>query len=92
VWRTFDPRYAEVIVIEEDGRIVGSGALLTTLHAECIEATRMPVARALWKALRARVRAAGGTAVWGAAMDTPMRRLLLRHAEPILGDHFLVRM
>lgn len=92
VWRTMNPAYAEVIVVEQDGAIVGSVALLQTLHAECLSSPSLAVGRALWKALKARVLAAGGTAVWGAAMEAPMQTLLTRHAEPIPGNHFLVRM
>ena len=92
VWRTFTPAFTEVVVVERDGAIVGSVALFTALHAECLSVTGgTGVARALWTALRARVVAAGGQAVWGAAVEAPMRRLLTRHAEPIPGDHFLVR-
>lgn len=93
VWRTLDPRYAEVIVVEQEGAIVGSVALLTTLHAECLSLSGgTGVARALWSALQERVHAAGGSAVWGAALEDPMRALLHHHAEPIPGEHFLVRM
>ena len=92
VWRTFIPDFTEVIVVERDGEIVGSVALLTTLHAECLENTGgAGVMRALWSAVRARVQAAGGRAFWGAATAAPMRRTLQRHAEPIPGDHFLMR-
>jgi hypothetical protein len=93
IWPTLNPRYAEVIVVEADGAILGSVALLQVLHAECLSLNGSPaVARALWKALRDRVRHAGGLAVWGAAIEEPMQRLLTRHAEPIPGAHFLVRM
>lgn len=92
VWRTLDPACAEVLVVERDGEIVGSTALITARHAECLSVTGgTGVARALWMALRERVREMGGAAVWGAALDEPMRTLLQRHAEPIPGDHFLVR-
>jgi hypothetical protein len=93
VWPTFNPQFAEVIVVEDQaGAIVGSVALLTVLHAECLSITgQAGVARALWKALGERVAAAGGTAVWGAALEAPMQRLLTRHAEAIPGDHFVVR-
>lgn len=92
VWRTFDPAYAEVIVVERDGDIVGSVALLTSIHAECCENRGgADVGRMLWNALRARARAAGASAVWGSAMDEPMRGLLQHHAELIPGEHFLVR-
>lgn len=92
LWHTLDPRFAEVIVVEREGVIVGSVALLTTLHAECLDVKGgAGVRRALWRALGERVNAAGGVAVWGAADGAPMQRLLERHAEPIPGDHFLVR-
>lgn len=92
IWPTLNPAYAEVIVVERDGAIVGGVALLTTLHAECLFAAGGPsIARALWTALRDRVHAAGGAAVWGAALEAPMQRLLARHAAPIPGTHFLVR-
>jgi hypothetical protein len=91
-WRTMNPRFSEIIVVERDGVILASVALLTTLHAEGLEVNGgAGVARALWEALGERVRAAGGTAVWGAAADDEMRALLSRHAQPIPGDHFLVR-
>lgn len=92
VWRSMTPAHAEVIVVERDGAIVGSVALLTALHAECLSFDGSTgVGRALWAALGARVKAAGGSAVWGAALEAPMQRLLERHAEPIPGEHFLVR-
>ena len=91
VWPTLRPDYAEVIVVERDGAIVGGMVLLTTLHAECLFTDGAAVSRALWRALCDRVHAAGGAAVWGAAVDAPMRRLLRRHADPIPGDHFLMR-
>lgn len=87
-----DPRFAEVLVVEQDGAIVGSLALLTTLHAECLSVQGVAATRALWKLLRERVQAAGGTAVWGAALAANMHRLLTRHGEVIPGDHFLLRM
>jgi hypothetical protein len=92
MWQTFNPRFTEVIVVERDGMIVASVALLMALHAECLSIHGgAGVARALWSALGERVQAAGGRAVWAAAVDEPMRGLLERHAEPIPGDHFLMR-
>lgn len=91
VWRQLDPAFAEVLVVERDGVIVGSVVLLSVLHAECLSVeASTSVKRALWRALRSRVTAIGGRAVWGAAVDPPMQRLLERHAEPIPGSHFLV--
>lgn len=91
VWRQMNPAHAEVLVVERDGDIVASGVLLTALHAECVSSSGVSAGRAFWTLLRARVGEAGGKAVWGAAVDEPMRSLLERHGEPIPGDHFLVR-
>lgn len=91
IWTTFDPAWAEVIVVESGGRIVASVALLNILHAECLSvAGGLAAGRALWIALSDRVRERGGRAVWAAADDTPMHRLLMRHAQPVAGHHFLL--
>lgn len=91
VWQSMNPAFCEVIVVEDGGEIVGSVALMNVLHAECISSDgRVSVTRALWDALGARVRQTGGTAVWAAAIDAPMDRILARHAEPIPGQHFLL--
>lgn len=93
VWRDLDPNFAEVLVVERAGAIVGQVILLTVLHAECCENAGGPgVMRLLWEGLQARVARAGGKAVWGAAVETPMRRLLERHGTPVPGDHFILRM
>lgn len=89
---SLDPQFAEVLVVEDDGAIVGSLVLLTTLHAECLSVEGVRAGRALWKLLRARVQAAGGSAVWGSTLSDAMTRLLTRHGDPIPGDHFLLRM
>ena len=92
VWRSLKPDHAEVIVVEQGGEIVACVALISMLHAECCEITGGPgVARALWRGLRERVHAAGGQAVWAAAVEEPMQRLLTRHGAPIPGDHCLLR-
>lgn len=93
LWRDCNPSFTEIIVVEQDGQIVGSIALLATLHAECAQIRGgIGVRRALWRALQDRVKHAGGSAVWGAAIDDDMRSLLERHGTAIPGDHFLVRM
>ena len=92
VWRTMNPAWSEVIVVERDGAIVGCVALMNVLHAECAQTGGdAGVMRALWTALRQRVGEMGLPAVWAAAIDEPMRSLLQRHAESIPGDHFLLR-
>lgn len=91
LWRDFAPTI-DVLVVERDGRIVASVALLPVLHAECLEVAGGPgVRRALWSLLCARVRARSTQSVWGAAVDDTMYALLMRHGSAIPGDHFLVR-
>lgn len=91
VWPSLNPAFVEIIVVEDDGIICGSVALMSVLHAECISASDgLGVRRALWAALGDRVRASGGHSVWAAAVDAPMTQILSRHAEPVPGEHFIL--
>ena len=36
LWREFNPENTRVLVVEEDGKIVGTWIMLRTVHAECI--------------------------------------------------------
>ena len=89
----FDPSSVDVLVVERDGCIVASIALLSVLHAEgCWVSGGIGVRRALWRALTAHVARIGARGVWGLATDAPMRRVLARCGSAIVGDHFIVRM
>lgn len=36
VWQTFDPEQTRVIVVEEDGKIIGTWTVMRTVHVECL--------------------------------------------------------
>ena len=36
VWETFNPNNTRVLVVEDDGKIVGTWTMLRTVHAECV--------------------------------------------------------
>lgn len=91
VWALLRPEWAEVIVVEEAGQIVGSVVLMSVLHAECLENKGGPgVAHALWRAIRDRTQVFGTKAVWGSSLSDPMDTLLQEHGHPVAGSHFLV--
>lgn len=96
VWMQI-PASACVVVVEDEGELVGCHVLVPVLHAECLwihpdyrKATS--VARRLWAAVKqeATVRF-GAVGFQTAAVDDDVRGLL-RHvgAVPIPGDHFMV--
>ncbi len=97
IWPQLTPQ-ARVVVVEDHGQLVGCHVLIAVLHAECLwihpdHRGKTSVARRLWSAVRAEVRdhfQASGFAT--AAVSDDVRRLL-RHvdAEPIPGQHFMVR-
>lgn len=93
-WRAqLDPRFCEVLVVEDGGEIVAQLVLVQMVHAECCENRGGTGAmRLLWTAMQDRVRATGASAVWAAAVDAPMSDLLENHAERLPGDHYLLRM
>lgn len=36
VWQLLDPKHAQILVIEEEGQIVGTLTLMSVLHSECL--------------------------------------------------------
>lgn len=89
---------ARVVIVEDHGQMVGCHVLVPVLHAECLwihpaHRGKTSVARRLWTAVQREVRdhfQAHGFAT--AAISDDVRRLL-QHvaAEPIPGQHFMVR-
>lgn len=96
LWSALDPREARIVVVEQDGAIVGHHVLLRVLHAECLwihpaHRGRSSVARRLWSAVQAEVTAAGAAGVITTAVDDPVRELLGHvGATRIPGDHYFV--
>lgn len=93
---TLDPEKAAIVVVEDDGAIVGCHVLFTMLHAECLwihpeHRGRASAARRLWAAVQDEARAIGATAlITGAANDRV--RGLLAHvgATPLPVDQYVV--
>lgn len=98
VWPKLDPMYAKVIVVENDGQIIASHVLVPVWHLECLwvhpdHRRRAGVLRRLWRGVVETLRGMGIPAVATAACSDDVRRLLTHvHAEPLVGDHFLVRL
>lgn len=96
VWPTLDPGTSTILVVEHDGQIVGCHVLLYVLHAECLwihpdHRGKSSVARRLWDAVQRMVLASGKGAVWTAATDQRVCRLL-KHvgATQLPGTHYVV--
>ena len=96
VWRHLDPHWAEVLVVEKAGRIVGACILMTILHPECFWIDKGHrgsgiVAKHLWWAIQAKAKAYHMKTVAAAATTDDMRDLLLHlGAQPLPGEHFVL--
>lgn len=97
LWPLLDPAKAQIIVIEQDGVIVGCWTLMQVLHAECLWVApsarkRGVVFRHLLSFLRRTASAAGFTTVATAASSDEVRRLLDRFgAVRVPGDPYVFR-
>jgi len=95
VWPHLTPD-AKVMVVEDDGAIVGCWLLLPTWHAECVwvhpdRRTKGSVARRLWHYMHTMARAMGLKAVVTSATDDHVRHLLVRHgAMELSGTHYVI--
>jgi hypothetical protein len=87
-----------VVIVEDRGQLVGCHVLVPVVHAECLwihpaHRGKTSVARRLWTGVQREVREhfqARGFAT--AAISEDVRRLLQHvQAEPIPGQHFMVR-
>lgn len=96
VWPSLTPA-ARVVVVEQDGVIVGCHLLQPVLHAECLwihpdYRGRSSVARRLWAAVKQTVREQFGVEWFATAAVSDEVRTLLAHvgAVPLVGDHYMV--
>ncbi len=86
----------EVVVVEDEGQIVGAWSLMQIWHAEGLwiapeRRQRTGVARRLWAALCGRVREHGCTSVLTNAMTDDIRHLLgTAGASKMPGDLYLL--
>lgn len=95
VWPLLPPTHTTVMVVEEDGAIVGCWALLTALHAEGLWIApafrqRPSVGRRLLRAMRQQARASGYRAVLTACIGEPIRTLLEKVGAVRLPAHFVM--
>lgn len=96
VYPYLDPARAHIVVVEQDGAIIGCHVLMDILHAECLWIDpafrgRTSVARRLWTRVQATAKALGVRTMVTSACDDRVRGLL-EHvgAVKLNGDHFVV--
>ncbi len=96
LWPYLNPNRSSVIVVEDDGIIVGCHVLMYVLHAECLwiapeHRGKTSVARRLWAAVQRAARSCDVHALMTAACDDNVRGLLAHvGATQVPGDHFMV--
>lgn len=96
VWRVFDPDQTRVIVVEDDGQIVGCWSLFNVVHCEGIwiapdHRKQGAVARRLLRMLTMTARSMGARAVVTSALTENVADLAKRiGANPLPGEHFVM--
>lgn len=95
-WSTL-PASACVVVVEDEGRLVGCHVLLSVVHAECLwihpdHRTKSSVARRLWAAVQTTVvEQFGATAFVTAAIDDRVRGLIAHvGGVPLPGEAYVI--
>ncbi len=98
VWPYLDPLKSRVVVIEDDGAIIGCHILMNVLHAECLwiredHRGKSSVARRLWTAVQTEAKAMGAQAFSTSSMSDDIDRLL-EHvgAVKVPGKYYSVRL
>jgi len=97
LWPHLDPSKSAVVVVEDDGIVVGCHVLMYVLHAECLwvhpDYRSKGVMRELWSTVKRMVRAAGGrTRVTACTSDRVKKLLEYAGAERLPGQHFVIAM
>lgn len=96
LWPLLEPSRDRVVVVEEDGRIIGCTALYYVLHADCVwihaeHRRRAGVARTLWRAVRHLARFLEERTLLVPVTLDVMRRFIEReHGVKIPADHYAV--
>lgn len=96
LWASLPPATTRIVVVEEDGEIVGHVTGVLMLHAEgAWIAPRHRKRVAVWRRLiEGFWRLADGwgcRAAWASAASDEMRHVLARlHGAPVTGDHVIV--
>lgn len=83
VWKLLDPARAQILVIEDQGQIVGTLTLMNVLHAECLwikpsHRQGFGVAKRLLDGMWAGARAEGVKALWSGSLSETMTNILHR--------------
>lgn len=95
VWKLLDPARAQILVIEDQGQIVGTLTLMNVLHAECLwikpsHRKGYGVAKRLLDGMWAGARAAHVKALWSGSMSDVMTNILHRiGASEVPGTSFV---
>lgn len=94
VWALLNPSDAQIVVVEQDGAIVGCWACFTVLHCEGVwiapeHRGKTSVARRLWTRMLRLVRARGAKGFVTAATTPDVRALLEGRAARLPGDHYV---
>lgn len=83
VWKMLDPARAQILVIEDQGQIVGTLTLMSVLHAECLwikpsHRRGYGVMKRLLDGMWAGARAQGAKALWSGSVSDTMTNILHR--------------
>ncbi len=95
VWPLMDPARGQILVVEEDGAIVGTLTLLQVTHAECLwiapsHRRRFGVMKRLLDGMWTVARALPVRAIWSGALSDTMRDILTRiGGVPVPGDSYV---
>lgn len=96
LWPHLNPQEAQVVVVEEDGAIVGTWVVLRVVHVECVwvaPAYRRTgsVARRLLRGMRAAAARWHARTVVTSALTDEVRDLIRQlHGQRLPGDHFVI--
>lgn len=95
VWDLLDPETAQILVIEDEGQIVGTLTLMSVLHAECLwikpsHRKGYGVGKRLLDGMWGAARGQGARALWSGSMSDAMTNILHRiGASEVPGRSFV---
>lgn len=96
LWPHLDPENAQVLVIEDAGRIVGTWTVLRMVHVECVWIDpdyrgAFGVVKRLLRGMREIAAAWGAKTVLTSAVTDQVRALITSlKGQPLPGDHFVI--
>lgn len=95
IWKLLDPEKAQILVIEDEGQIVGTLTLMSVVHAECVwikpsHRKGYGVMKRLLDEMWTTARGAGATALWAGSVSDTMTNILHRiGASEVPGRSFV---